>query len=159
MVILKLKPEFEWQDGLKPYFAEGWPPCPSVSYGWKNLITKLISDLNKLNVPWKAIQIKEKFGTLRFYASIQYITNDWRIKVSDPNYKLSKYDKQLFKFYHKSKEEQNKLKRQFDKLVDIAESRSAHICELCGKNGSTRYHIAHIQTLCNKCMRKLEHGK
>lgn len=158
MVILKLKPEFEWQDKLKSYFAEGWPPYVSISYGWKNLVTKLISDLDKLNVPWKAAQIKEKFGTLRFYASIQYITDDWRMKVSKPNYKLSKFDKQLFKFYHKPKEEQDKLRDKFDRLIAIAEYASGYICELCSKNGLTRHQISHIQTLCNKCARK-SYGK
>ena len=38
--------------------------------GWYNLIDKLCSDLEQLGVEVVATQVKEKYGTLRFYCTV-----------------------------------------------------------------------------------------
>jgi hypothetical protein len=57
-----------WKDRLKGRFADGWIPLLDVEDGWRELILGLVSSLDALGVPWKAHQIKQKMGGLRFYA-------------------------------------------------------------------------------------------
>lgn len=44
--------------------------------GWLSLLEVLIADLDKIGVAYDVAQIKEKFGTLRFYAEITETTSD-----------------------------------------------------------------------------------
>ena len=59
-----------WQEAMRPHRAEsgfcGWD-CPNV---WKELVLKLYSDINKVGADYRIGQVKEKFGSLRFYIDI-----------------------------------------------------------------------------------------
>ncbi len=57
-----------WKDDLKRRFAEGWISLVDCEDGWRTLILGLVSDLDALGIRWKAHQIKQKAGGLRFYA-------------------------------------------------------------------------------------------
>lgn len=75
--------------------------------GWAPLVRQLVSDLNEVwgEGNWRIAQVKEKFGTLRFY---------W---YGDERSGDDDYDAK----YARATE-----------LVDAAERRSAQLCEVCG---------------------------
>lgn len=40
---------------------------PEVGNGWLPIIKQLADDIDALNIPYTVVQVKEKFGELRFY--------------------------------------------------------------------------------------------
>ena len=40
---------------------------PEVGNGWLPIIKQLADDIDALNIPYRVVQVKEKFGELRFY--------------------------------------------------------------------------------------------
>jgi len=48
---------------FKKHYRDSFPVGP----GWRPLIEKLVDDITKLDPTVEITQIKEKFGTLRFY--------------------------------------------------------------------------------------------
>ena len=51
----------DFKKNYKKYFP--------VGEGWRKLVTKLVEDIIKIDSTVEIIQIKEKFGTLRFYVN------------------------------------------------------------------------------------------
>lgn len=151
------QPRPSWHKKLLPYFDEGWYPYPSCQDGWKKIIFDAVVKIDKLNVPWSIGQIKEKFGTLRFYADIDMMSELWRQKVSKPGYKLTKYDKKMFNFYQMSSEERIKIGDQFHDILGEAEHKSEVTCEDCGKSGKMR-NMSWVRTLCDKCYKRHMYG-
>lgn len=83
-----------------------WLPEP----GWDGLLLDTLDllDFIDLGPEFRAVQIKEKFGTLRFYWNLEgysYDSMEWKLASV---------------------------------IVSNAEARSANICEFCGDYGSTR---------------------
>lgn len=98
-----------------------WSDCPE---GWTGFVEQLLMDLNKIP-GWdnKYIsQIKEKFGTLRFY-----------INFGDEDGTPATFD-------HK----------EVDKLIDAAEALSASVCEVCGGRGELESVRGWVRTVCKK---------
>lgn len=95
--------------------------------GWYDLLDELLSKLNYLSnvseVQVVADQIKEKFGTLRFYYST-VAKNDVDLDVI--------------------------LCKMVDDIVDRAEKRSAYICEKTGKDGALCSRMGWLATLCKE---------
>jgi len=50
---------------FKKHYKTSFP----VGEGWRPLVTKLVEDIMKIAPKTEITQIKEKFGTLRFYCS------------------------------------------------------------------------------------------
>lgn len=123
--------------------------------GWKSILVEAIKGINKLGVPWVAHQIKEKFGTLRFYASVMETEEAWIRKVSKPGYKMSEFDKTLMKFVNKTDAERKELYDKFYALISEAESKSCRVCEECGSDKAKTRDLSWIQTLCNDCYEKV----
>lgn len=48
----------------------------NVGPGWHPLVKQLEADLDALSVDWELLQIKEKFGGLRFYIAIGHRVHD-----------------------------------------------------------------------------------
>lgn len=70
-------------------------------------------------------QVKEKFGTLRFY------------------------------YYHKDIDTDNaELRKDIEQIVRKYEKSSKFVCEMCGKEGTIRTDIPWVKTLCEDCYRK-----
>jgi hypothetical protein len=61
-VTVKINPDPTLQNNL---MAFGW----ECNKGWYPLIQELIDELNKLPEEIEVLQVKEKYGTLRFYVS------------------------------------------------------------------------------------------
>lgn len=151
------QPHPSWHEKLMPYFCEGWYPYPSCQDGWKKIVLDAVAKIDKLNVPWSIGQIKEKFGTLRFYAELDMMSDEWRQKVSNPGHKLTKYDQKMFSFYQLSLEEQTHVYLQFNMVLRDAEHQSEVTCEDCGKSGSLRS-MSWVRTLCDKCYKRHMYG-
>jgi len=88
--------------------------------GWYDLLDDLLAKLDYLSnlsgVQVVADQIKEKYGTLRFY-------------------------------YHKVGGDYKLLDYIIDNIIDMAEKRSANICEKTGKNGTVCSRMGWLKTL------------
>jgi hypothetical protein len=88
--------------------------------GWFNIVWRLCKDLEPLVAeaekttgrPFEVLQVKEKFGGLRFYVSHRHRTDTI-------------------------------LQR-----IEIGESESVRICEVCGKPGKLRDHC--VRTACDE---------
>jgi len=91
----------------------------SIGAGWKNLVTPLIEEANRLNA--KIHQIKEKFGLLTFYYS-------WE---SPPTNNIEQEEREQFRI-----------------LVEDTQMESAGVCEECGAPGQPGG-IGWTKTLCN----------
>ena len=130
--------------------------------GWYDLIDKLCSmlqwDIDKNRYPQiEATQIKEKYGTLRFYythAEETYTLKDitWFDRFVSW---LNKYVIILpTRKYYDRNWERHKEGMQ-DGMISFAEHLSGHICEDCGTNVDvTRNDDGWISTLCVKCRKK-----
>lgn len=57
------------QAKLHPRFDDGWSKWISVGSGWYGLLLNMDEALNRIAPDYRLQQVKEKFGTLRFYAS------------------------------------------------------------------------------------------
>lgn len=47
--------------------------CPT---GWQGLVNKLVEDLNNYEADIYILQVKEKFGGLRFYVSVENVSDE-----------------------------------------------------------------------------------
>lgn len=100
----------------------------TVGDGWLPLIHRLCEKLQLISkvsfITINAVQIKEKFGGLRFYVDL--IDNNY--------YEINSTWKSII-----------------DDVILEAERRSYSICEECGQFGEIRENRKWIKTLCNKC--------
>lgn len=109
----------------------------SCGIGWKDIVFKLVEELDRIwtgykkkngREVWKLLQVKEKFGGLRFYPELP----------DDENGDL------------KSRKEQSYAS------MDFAETEAWKTCEQCGKPGhavSVQYMIA---TVCDACEARMK---
>ena len=108
----------------------GWGRWISCGKGW----SKLLVDTNrKMNMMWpnyEIHQVKEKFGSLRFYWGISSEDKDW--EALDENISRTIYEI-------------------MGDIANSAESRSSRICEDCGKFGTTTVLNYWYRTLCPTC--------
>lgn len=100
----------------------GWYGC-IVGDGWKKLVLETDAMLAYVDPDYKIQQVKEKFGTLRYYFGTMH------------EYGTIEHDI-------------------MDSIVRAAESRSAGICEYCGKWGEMRDDRYWLKTLCDECNEK-----
>lgn len=96
----------ELAEKLEPHWVEYQTyKRATIGEGWADLVSDLVDDLEKVDPDFKVVQVKEKFGGLRFY--------------------LEGYSNNL------SEKEQNII----DGLINSASSKSLETCETCGKKG------------------------
>lgn len=106
------------------------------SRGWYDLIDQLSQKIEEINLKFEnpehkiyAVQVKQKFGGLRFYT-----------EISD-----SLFD---------DEEQQESIQQIVYDLTAIAETKSYTICEHCGLPGTTTNNRRYVETLCEKCLLK-----
>jgi len=174
-----MKPELE-EKLLKKYpkiFRQRWldPKDTCMCWGietedgWYFLIDNLCRciqsriDCNRHAVSYQveASQVKEKFGTLRFYIDWVFIddkkTEELRAKLYKRWYKyLPKFKKILHKIKLLSYEEnllenQSSAMNEIEGMISFAEHLSGRICESCGKEGKLTGK-GWVTTLCDKCL-------
>lgn len=88
-------------------------------------------------------QIKEKYGTLRFY-----------YHFGDVNQGIHAIDFIGGPSARFKPGKGNELRERIAEIVSWGEKRSGEICEECGKPGKIR-DLAYIQTLCDECFTKV----
>ena len=102
--------------------------------GWFDLINDLCNEINTIyitndrEVDMIPLQIKEKYGLLRFYYT-----------------------------YQDRSKEMNAVHTKIDELVRRYEKYSAHICEVCGNEGELANVNGWIKVLCDKHKPKKGH--
>lgn len=99
--------------------------------GWQPLLRELDSKLAERWPEYTIEQVKEKFGTLRFYASPNIATPDF----GEEGYEAWR-DENVTPFYD---------------LIREYEDKSADICELCGKPGKVGDRNYWYSTRCPDC--------
>ncbi len=116
-----------------PQIFRGRPPAEAsnLSPGWFILVDKLCSDIesvlgNEGLKQFECLQIKEKFGTLRFYWRHGYLGFP-RVDLTDPG--------DIASFEASSAESDRRLEL-LARLVDDACSASAFTCDMCGNLGT-----------------------
>lgn len=125
------------------------------SRGWYNLLhecCQAITDRYEdagVPIDFVPAQIKEKFGTLRFYfgyedapcgiAAFDFLENGTSIRFEPGN--------------EHDDEAKKKLRRDISSIVRAAEGRSKHTCEMCGVEDTAciRTDLGWVKTLCEKC--------
>lgn len=130
--------------------------------GWFNLIDKLCSDITKIceknkkkNIEVIAVQVKEKFGGLRFYYDLTKNNNIF----SRINYRIQRlmFSRKMGIPYWWMVNQKRKIwqssEEKIDELVEQAQAKSYEICEDCGEAGKERGGCW-IRTLCDKCVAK-----
>jgi hypothetical protein len=99
-------------------------PYSAIGVGWLSIIEELNDNLAAIDLDYEIHQIKEKFGTLRFYAQTSFGCGErW-----DGDLKQHiVYDEQAHARYE-----------QFSALIAEAEKASGTTCEVCGEPGEIR---------------------
>lgn len=123
------------------------------SAGWYELLRDCCQQITDryadagVPIDFVPVQIKEKFGTLRFYyeyentpcsiAAIDFLGDgsSVRFKPSDKN------ENDIIK----------KLREDISAIIMAAEERSEYTCEECGAEGELREDLGRIRTLCDPC--------
>lgn len=107
--------------------------CCECADGWYQLLYDLCQEItdryekDNEEVDIEVGQVKEKFGTLRFY------------------------------YYHKDIDtSSNEIRKDIEQIVRKYENHSKFVCEMCGKEGTIRTDIPWIKTLCDDCCKKFE---
>lgn len=54
-------------ESLKNRFVQDWPKIVDVDEGWYQLVVDCDKELSQIDPDYQIYQIKEKFGTLRYY--------------------------------------------------------------------------------------------
>ena len=127
------------------------------SDGWYNIINRLCFNITvlieKYNIDVTAVQVKEKFGGLRFYVDISG-SNATTLCWIEDNVSRFLFKYKLGVLYWKIIHiRQWFYKTAFEKVRDLindAEFKSYTTCEICGKSGKARGN-GWIQTLCDDC--------
>ena len=64
--------ELEWSDRVKSHFPKGRGFLGAqVGLGWHPIVEDLVKELGDLTPDFTIIQVKEKFGDLRFYSMLE----------------------------------------------------------------------------------------
>ena len=102
-----------------------------VGNGWFRLLWKLSEDLENLDPSLVTSQVKEKFGTLRFY--LESAELGMRHEAGE-----------MFSFAPQAKDKRVRAR------ISLAEEESAGICQQCGAPGKLRYGC-YVHVACDLC--------
>lgn len=122
----------------------------SAGDGWYQLLWDLCSEITEAykeagkEPDIQIDQIKEKYGTLRFYYSFD--GEPWEVHAIDV---LG--DTGLGAMRLMPEGEGNALKQKIADIVRKYEKQSGTVCEMCGKLGKLRTDRMWIRTLCDAC--------
>jgi hypothetical protein len=129
---------------LRSHFSIGFPSWISVGEGWWPLLIELDQVLQILYPPYSVAQVKEKYGTLRFYledpayvplecctkVSDDASTEEWLSHEASPEHQEKEAAAVLADI---PRQQRHELMRA---VITRYEQASSLICETCGKTGS-----------------------
>ncbi|MBB1511076.1 hypothetical protein H5399_00415 [Tessaracoccus sp. MC1627] len=110
-------------EGLLRRIPDGWGRWISCDAGWYPLIVDLDAAMAAIWPTYVVQQVKEKFGSLRFYFDAE------GLPLEDPRH------------------------RRLDALLRDAEERSLRTCEVCGADAVLCRRRGWLKTLCAGCRR------
>lgn len=123
--------------------------------GWYDLLNMLCShiqfDIEKNGYPeLEAVQVKEKFGTLRFYTT--------GVRKKDKTFKermrgkLYNFLRRLMYRWCREMYQANEGYHVQEGMIRFAEFLSGHVCERCGSNQKVTQTKGWVVSLCPKCL-------
>jgi hypothetical protein len=120
--------------------------------GWFDLLWKLCQDIEELGYCGQIIQIKEKFGGLRFYESYDNKNKEfsWNLPFKLYRFRICRLLENVIDFIRIKIFGYNTTYEKIMNLIDQAEDESYKICERCGSSGSIRGE-GWLESLCLKC--------
>jgi len=129
--------------------------------GWYNILDMLCSllqwDIEKNGYPEiEAVQVKEKYGTLRFYTTGVYKEekrSTFKARMKERIYNWLSY---LMQKFCKERDRDNRNWGVQEGMIRFAEYLSAYVCERCGSNSNVTQTSGWIVSLCDKCMKEHE---
>lgn len=137
-----------------------------IGRGWRPLVYKLSSslDFNEMENGWPgviALQVKEKFGGLRWYYSIRDdsprlppLWKDILMSTIGILKKKSKYIRKLY-YGHRFRRDWYRDQGRISGMINFAEVMSFAICESCGTTKDVEQRGGNwITTLCPKCLKR-----
>ena len=125
------------------------------SSGWFELIYELCQRITNRyaedgipanEIDLEILQIKEKFGTLRFYYKFKGVSGGLQA-IDFLGAASLRFEPQNCE----DNEAKKKLRHDISELVRGYEKWSAHICEYCGERGVFRMDMPWKKTLCDDC--------
>ena len=135
-----------------------WGRHIRCSEGWYPLIAELDANIAKIFPDYEIQQVKEKFGTLRYYWSAETPLPEccvsYRYSEGMDDHLLGTHADRVT---HDQKEDDALMltfetnTNKVEKLVHDAEFRSASICELCSAPGALNTANYYVRTLCASC--------
>lgn len=117
------------EEKLFPRFSASSLKYIDIGPGWYELVSDLHDDLVEIDPDYLLFQVKEKFGTLRFYAELSQEMYD---SASD------------------SEKSSSEIMQKFEKIIGEYEHGSSFICEECSHYGRLTGG-PWLKTLCRKC--------
>ena len=143
-----------------PYMFEGENLGISIARGWMPLFEQLCMAIDNLLGQHKSgfhfIQVKEKFGSARFY---------WSMNGRSPRLRINEISDQGIntELYRSNSEHQNEnaLSQKIEDLVDAATKKTQTMCVVCGQPALLDHGNFHLLMLCEshtqqrKCNDKL----
>lgn len=160
-----------------------------VGKGWVPIIEQLDKDISALDPDYQIMQVKEKFGTLRFYCDydepelplgitgeevwalgsiksdlytdIQKAENpdDWYGENDIRPEPIEDWKLQRMKQNHTHLKNLVNKLRPIDALINKAEEESERTCEWCGEPGTLDNTQGWLLSLCDGCKQKRAEGK
>jgi len=152
---------------------DGWGRWISCDPGWYPIIVELDAALTALDPNYEVHQVKEKYGTLRYYCDPapmaepecdkQFMAEHprpdsrddpgWQVWADawDAHCESTKHEEGFAAVHDPWIAHRDEMWPKFDELVRAAEKKSAVTCERCGQPGSIRDRHGWIRTLCGDC--------
>lgn len=164
-------------DAIMHRIPDGWGRWISCGKGWYPILIALDNQLRQISPDYTVHQVKEKYGTLRFYYSLGTAYTDLPIPdddprpegwsgPDDPDYTEKKRARNAWNRRQKERwsvsdegKAWNAKHEAAHALVEAAEALAAKTCEHCGAEGEMSYTLGQSpwhQTLCAACRNEKE---
>lgn len=137
---------------LYPYQFQTTPLGINVAKGWMPIFTRLSADVDRIlgedkrGFHWS--EVKEKFGSARFYYEFKGRKPDLRLDLQMPSGVLSQtvpFERQIRSDQDRSFEQINAEVRRLAMRAEVATRR---VCLVCGKEGSQDVDAGYALVLC-----------
>lgn len=134
-----------------PYMFEGKHLGISIARGWMPLFEQLCMDIDNVLGIYKNgfcfTQVKEKFGSARFYWSMENRTPRIKInQISDEGISTVSTE-----YAGRSEQEnENSLSQRIEDLVDAATTKTETMCVVCGEPAVLDHGNVHLLMLCEQ---------
>ena len=133
-----------------PYMFAGHNIGLSFYKGWFALFAKMCEDVDATLGPDKRgfhfTQIKEKFGSARFYWTMRREAEDGPMRVKFNDFTESGQVVHLSR--NKTLESATNLAQRVAAIIDAAELETEHLCIACGKPGESTNRQGYVLVVC-----------